>query len=354
MAIRWKTCHEPSDLLLSNAHSQQLNTIAHTAKRSTMHHHQTAPTTARQQGEPWCLCFSSDNRLLKVAPSLVQAVAPLPSVPDDSTPSLLRSTAALQTIAERVAALANAPARAWARADPAMWSLDGTVAMAKAALQLSEEAPSLAFARVDIPEELQAAITEQRARLAQAKKELRALSRSATGTASGARKAASGAAKAARMLEEAKQLRAELDETLNTTWAGFEAVVGVLQDAGAMVLFLSVCMHVCMPYSLMSVADDDDNDNNDYNDNDDDDNDVDNDVNNNDADDVAPGALAPTTLQCLPLGHVARQLNGDNELWMATVFSHAAVQVCVVISIVIVVVVYGRPATHTTESSFVM
>lgn len=45
----------------------------------------------------------------------------------------------------------------------------------------------------------------------------------------------------------------------------------------------------------------------------------------------ASGALAPETLQCLPLGHVARQLNGENELWMATAFSHAAVQVWVVI-----------------------
>lgn len=188
------------------------------------------------QGEPWCLCFSSDNRVLKVAPQLVQSIAPLPTVPDPTSDTLLRNTVALETISQRVAVLADAPPSAWARADAAMWSLDGTVAMAKAALQLSEEAPALAFGRVDVPAGLQEAIAEQRTRLSDAKKELRALSRTATGSASGARKAASGAAKAARLLEEAKELRAELDASLNTTWAGFEAVVGVLQDAGTLLV----------------------------------------------------------------------------------------------------------------------
>lgn len=230
--------------------------------------------------------------MLKVAPQLVQAVAPLPTVPDDSAPSLLHSTEALERISLRVSTiLADAPHNAWTRVDPAMWSLDGTVAMAQAALQLSDESPSLAFARIDVPAELQEAIAEQRARLSEAKKELRALSKATTGSASGARKAASGAAKAARMLEEAKQLRAELDASLNTTWAGFEAVVGVLQDAGAWWRVLQRCVYVRWPHGACGA-----------------------------------GALAPETLQCLPLGHVARQLNGDNELWMATVFSHAAVQ----------------------------
>eukprot|EP00210_Caulerpa_lentillifera_P007073 g6766.t1 len=40
---------------------------------------------------------------------------------------------------------------------------------------------------------------------------------------------------------------------------------------------------------------------------------------------VMAGALNETTLDITPLGQVAREFYGDNELWMATVFTHSAV-----------------------------
>ena len=42
---------------------------------------------------------------------------------------------------------------------------------------------------------------------------------------------------------------------------------------------------------------------------------------------VACNALQPDTLTALPLGHVARQIHGENELWLAMVLTHPAVQV---------------------------
>ena len=42
---------------------------------------------------------------------------------------------------------------------------------------------------------------------------------------------------------------------------------------------------------------------------------------------VAAGALDPDTLTPRPLGEAARQLNGENELWLATVMTNPAVQV---------------------------
>ena len=42
---------------------------------------------------------------------------------------------------------------------------------------------------------------------------------------------------------------------------------------------------------------------------------------------VAAGALDPDTLTPRPLGEAARQLNGENELWLATVMTDPAVQV---------------------------
>lgn len=41
---------------------------------------------------------------------------------------------------------------------------------------------------------------------------------------------------------------------------------------------------------------------------------------------VAAGALAPGSLAPRPLGEAARQLSGENELWLATVLSDPAVQ----------------------------
>lgn len=41
---------------------------------------------------------------------------------------------------------------------------------------------------------------------------------------------------------------------------------------------------------------------------------------------VAAGALDPDTLTPRPLGEAARQLNGENELWLATVMTDPAVQ----------------------------
>lgn len=42
---------------------------------------------------------------------------------------------------------------------------------------------------------------------------------------------------------------------------------------------------------------------------------------------VASNALQADSLKALPLGHVARQIHGDNELWLAKVLTHPAVQV---------------------------
>lgn len=42
---------------------------------------------------------------------------------------------------------------------------------------------------------------------------------------------------------------------------------------------------------------------------------------------VACNALQPESLSALPLGHVARQIHGENELWLAMVLTHPAVQV---------------------------
>ena len=42
---------------------------------------------------------------------------------------------------------------------------------------------------------------------------------------------------------------------------------------------------------------------------------------------VACNALQPESLTALPLGHVARQIHGENELWLAMVLTHPAVQV---------------------------
>lgn len=185
------------------------------------------------QEQLWCLCFSADNRVLKVAPHLIQATTPLPAT-TPNTP-LLSDPPALDAAVGRLRAFVDSlppTGGPWTRVDPQMWSVDGNVALANTALQLSKGAPSVPMTRIEVPAELQEAITAQRARLAEVKKELRALSRAATGTASGARKAASGVAKAAKLLEEAKQLRAELDTQLNTTWMGFEAVLNVLLDAG--------------------------------------------------------------------------------------------------------------------------
>lgn len=42
---------------------------------------------------------------------------------------------------------------------------------------------------------------------------------------------------------------------------------------------------------------------------------------------VATGALEADTLRPLPLGNIARQIHGENELWLAMMLSHSAVQV---------------------------
>lgn len=42
---------------------------------------------------------------------------------------------------------------------------------------------------------------------------------------------------------------------------------------------------------------------------------------------VSAGALDQATLQATPLGEVAREIQCDNELWMAIVLSHASMQV---------------------------
>ena len=42
---------------------------------------------------------------------------------------------------------------------------------------------------------------------------------------------------------------------------------------------------------------------------------------------VASHALEADTLRALPLGNVARQIHGENELWLAIVLTHPAVQV---------------------------
>ena len=42
---------------------------------------------------------------------------------------------------------------------------------------------------------------------------------------------------------------------------------------------------------------------------------------------VASNALEADTLKALPLGHIARQIHGENELWLAIVLMHPAVQV---------------------------
>ncbi|KAL0037105.1 hypothetical protein WJX79_000589 [Trebouxia sp. C0005] len=41
---------------------------------------------------------------------------------------------------------------------------------------------------------------------------------------------------------------------------------------------------------------------------------------------VASNALEANTLKALPLGHIARQIHGENELWLAIVLTHPAVQ----------------------------
>lgn len=41
---------------------------------------------------------------------------------------------------------------------------------------------------------------------------------------------------------------------------------------------------------------------------------------------IQVGALENESLKILPLGHVTRELFGDNELWMAMVFTHERVQ----------------------------
>ena len=42
---------------------------------------------------------------------------------------------------------------------------------------------------------------------------------------------------------------------------------------------------------------------------------------------VASNALEADSLKALPLGHIARQIHGENELWLAIVLTHPAVQV---------------------------
>ena len=42
---------------------------------------------------------------------------------------------------------------------------------------------------------------------------------------------------------------------------------------------------------------------------------------------VASNALQAESLKALPLGHVARQIHGENELWLAMLLTHPAVQV---------------------------
>ena len=41
---------------------------------------------------------------------------------------------------------------------------------------------------------------------------------------------------------------------------------------------------------------------------------------------VAANALEPDTLRPLPLGNIARQIHGDNELWLAMMLTNPAVQ----------------------------
>ena len=41
---------------------------------------------------------------------------------------------------------------------------------------------------------------------------------------------------------------------------------------------------------------------------------------------ITTGAVESKTLKILPLGHVTREFFGENELWMAIVFTHPTVQ----------------------------
>lgn len=44
---------------------------------------------------------------------------------------------------------------------------------------------------------------------------------------------------------------------------------------------------------------------------------------------VAANALEANTLRPLPLGNIARQIHGDNELWLAMMLTNPAVQASV-------------------------
>ena len=44
---------------------------------------------------------------------------------------------------------------------------------------------------------------------------------------------------------------------------------------------------------------------------------------------VAAGALERDSLRATLLGQVAREVHGRNQLWLATVLTHTAIQVCI-------------------------
>ncbi len=129
------------------------------------------------------------------------------------------------------------------------------------------------------------------------------------------------AAKADALLERAEVLRAELGAAVDSSWANFEGCVAVLRDAGAFQL----------GGPLEGGA--------------------------------APGAGGPGggrgrgavagRMQYNPLGEVAREVSGSNELWLAVVMTHPAVsalppqQLAAALSAVVAPEAVSRPNVWT-------
>jgi hypothetical protein len=221
------------------------------------------------------LCLGADNMLYLVASRNVAAVAEPGSGGGGGGGEAADAAAALQ----HAAALRPA---AWSRLAGEVCSAEGAPSTAPALLRMPRVE---ALRAVDPSPEGLRALAGQRERVADVKAQLNAL-RGDRRFARASRRYAQAAGKAGVLLDRAAALREELQGRLDGGWRAFEDAVGVLEAAGA--------FEPAPPGAARGGG--------------------------------GGGGAGTARRRFAPLGMVAREVRGANELWLALVLTHAATQ----------------------------
>lgn len=232
------------------------------------------------------LCLGADNMVYVVGSRHISAVSEVHGIGDGAPEELVAVyTSTAEAVYDHAQRLRHA--RSWSDTGSGVAVSEGSAMTAGFALRLPSTSE---FTLLQPSEEGLEALREQRARVTAVKSELESM-RQDKRFARASKRYARASEKAGALLDKAAVLREELEGRMDGGWRKFESVVGVLEDAGA--------------FEALGLAS----------------------QSNAAAKDNGGLVLAPDRRRFTPLGLVAREVRGSNELWLATALTHEALQI---------------------------